>query len=152
MRRTAALLRRKCVQTRHYSRPFRQLSSVKDAIQADTKVKERLAELEEIILSFNRWRRISRNQTTLLVGTSMVAGGIGFATFGYMYTQRNPEAFAVMVTGTAKNAFQYADNYKTRKTVYFSLPEPDVPLSMLEAQPQPRTRAEPSLGWSRPPL
>ena len=110
---------------------------MKDAITSDAKVKARLAELEDIILSFNRWRRISRNQTTLLIGASMVAGGIGFASFGYWYTQRNPEAIAVMVTRTALQAFQYADNYQTRKAVYFSLPEPDVPLSMLEANPKP---------------
>ena len=144
---------------------------IKNSITSDAKVKERLAELEDIILQFNKWRRISRNQTTLLIGASMVAGGIGFGGFGYWYTQRNPEAIAVMVTGTARQAFQvrrapvrrsillyvcmfttcrclvfppnvsqYAENYQTRKRVYFSLPEPDVPLSMLEVSTPSYTR------------
>ena len=39
-----------------------------------------------------------------------------------------------MVTRSARDAFSYADSYETRKSVYFTLPEPDVPFAALEVQ------------------
>ena len=69
---------------------------------------------------------------TLLLAGAGVVGGATVIGIGYYVVKHDPASIARVVSTSAREAFAIADSYESRKFVYFSLPEPDVPLSMLE--------------------